>query len=144
MYSPLFNRESQLFQALAHPKRLEIIHLLRHNELWVNQLLEMLDLPQANISQHLTLLRRSGIVASRRDGKKILYRLTQPQYIRASDLLKQTLMSGNSTKKAIDPVCGMRLSPQIASFTLKFSGKTNYFCASGCFKKFKQDPRRFL
>ena len=89
MYSPLFNRESQLFQALAHPKRLEIIHLLRHQELCVNQILEMLDLPQANISQHLTLLRQAGIVVSRRDGKKILYCLTRPQYIRASDLLKQ-------------------------------------------------------
>ncbi len=144
MYSPLFNRESQLFQALAHPKRLEIIHLLRHQELCVNQLLDMLDLPQANISQHLILLRQAEIVVSRRQGKKILYKLTRPQYIRASDLLKQTLMTGGSTKQVTDPVCGMKLSPQIASFTLKSSGKTNYFCASGCLKKFKQNPRRYL
>ena len=144
MYSPLFNRESQLFQALAHPKRLEIIHLLRHQELCVNQILAMLDLPQANISQHLTLLRRAGIVASRREGKKILYRLTRPQFIHASDLLKQTLMAGSSTRQVVDPVCGMKLSPKIASFTLKFSGKTHYFCASGCLKKFKKEPRRYL
>lgn len=144
MYSPLFNREGRLFQALAHPKRLEIIHLLRQQELCVNEILEMLDLPQANISQHLILLRQSGIVVSRRDGKKILYRLTKPQYIRASDLLKQTLITGASSRRVADPVCGMKLSPQIASFTLKFSGKIHYFCASGCFKKFKQNPRRFL
>lgn len=144
MYSPLFNRESQLFQALAHPKRLEIIHLLRQQELCVNQILEMLDLPQANISQHLILLKQAGIVASRRDGKKILYKLTRPQYIRASDLLKQTLLTGGSSRQVVDPVCGMKLSSQIASFTLKSSGKTNYFCASGCLKKFKKEPGRYL
>ncbi|MBU2051664.1 MAG: metalloregulator ArsR/SmtB family transcription factor [Candidatus Beckwithbacteria bacterium] len=143
MYSPLFNRESRLFQALAHPKRLEVIHLLRQQELCVNEMLKMLDLPQANISQHLTLLRRAGIVKSRRDGKNILYCLTRPQYIRASDLLKQTLMTGGSSRQVVDPVCGMKLSPQIASFTLKASGKTHYFCASGCLKKFKKEPRRF-
>ncbi|MDZ4228960.1 MAG: metalloregulator ArsR/SmtB family transcription factor [Patescibacteria group bacterium] len=143
MYSPLFNRESRLFQALAHPKRLEIIHLLRQQELCVNEMLTMLDLPQANISQHLTLLRRAEIVKSRRDGKNILYCLTRPQYIRASDLLKQTLMTGGSSRQVVDPVCGMKLSPQIASFTLKASGKTHYFCASGCLKKFKKEPRRF-
>lgn len=144
MYSPLFNRESQLFQALAHPKRLEIIHLLRHQELCVNEMLQMLDVPQANTSQHLILLKQAGIVVSRRDGKKILYKLTRPQYIRASDLLKQTLMTGGSSRQVVDPVCGMQLSPQIASFTLKFSGKTHYFCASGCLKKFKKIPRRYL
>ena len=56
MYSQIFELHAHLLKAIAHPRRLEIIHLLRDQELPVGDIHTMLDLPQANISQHLMVL----------------------------------------------------------------------------------------
>ena len=60
MYSELFRLQANLLKVLAQPKRLEIIHLLRDQRLNVTEIYSMLDLPQANVSQHLLALRAAG------------------------------------------------------------------------------------
>ncbi len=155
-YSQLFNLQSDLLKAISHPRRLEIIHLLRDQELPVTDIHTMLDLPQANISQHLTVLREAKIVITRREGKQIYYRLADLRVIKASDLLREYLIDLNPesqlakhlslnmkelTPIVTDPICKMRLSPKTASFHLNHEGKDHYFCASGCLKKFKQKHR---
>jgi len=152
-YSKLFNLQSDLLKAISHPRRLEIIHLLRDQELPVTDIHTMLDLPQANISQHLMILRDAKIVNKRRDGKQIYYRLADFRVIRASDLMREylidlhqdsdltkhsTLDMQELTPLVTDPICKMRLSPKTASFHLNHQGKDHYFCASGCLKKYKQ------
>ena len=57
MYLEPFVQQAELLQALAHPKRLEILNLIAQKSLTVTQIYSMLDLPQANISQHLIVLR---------------------------------------------------------------------------------------
>jgi len=74
-------------KALAHPTRLAILALLREGEICVCDLEPALDLRQANISQHLAILRRANLVTSRRDGLRILYRVTDPRVFKALDLL---------------------------------------------------------
>ncbi|MEK7064504.1 MAG: metalloregulator ArsR/SmtB family transcription factor, partial [Patescibacteria group bacterium] len=88
MYQQVFELHSNLHKAMAHPKRLEIIHLLRGKTLTVTQIQDMLDLPQANLSQHLTILRTSGVCSCRKLGKKIYYSLAHKNFIKASDLLR--------------------------------------------------------
>ena len=158
MYGQVFNLHAQLLKALAHPRRLEIIHLLRDRELPVGDIHNMLDLPQANISQHLMILRDSGVVTTRRDGKQIYYQLSDERIIKASDLLRDVLIDQHQDTELAsqltikmkdllplvhDPVCQMRLSPKTAGFSDEYGDETFYFCASGCQKKFNQSPEKY-
>ena len=81
-------------KALAHPTRLAILSLLREGEVCVCDLEPALDLRQANISQHLAILRRANLVTSRRDGLRILYRVTDSRVFKALDLLSSITHDG--------------------------------------------------
>jgi ArsR family transcriptional regulator len=149
----VFSLQSDLYNALSNPKRIEIVHLLRDKELTVNEMVEMLGLPQSNLSQHLTILRKSSVVSARRDGKNIFYKLSHKNIIEASDKIRDMLIEqyqGTSVVAELkasssdffpivkDPVCGMRLSPKTASYSLKIGKKIVYFCAEGCLNRFKE------
>lgn len=64
-------------KALAHPARLRILALLRGGELCVCQLMEILGLAASTVSEHLSLLRRAGLVLERKEGKWVFYTLTE-------------------------------------------------------------------
>lgn len=68
---------ANLLKTLSHPARLMIVCTLVEGEASVGELEEKLDVHQPHLSQHLTVLRGSGIVETRRDGKQIFYRLTE-------------------------------------------------------------------
>lgn len=68
---------TQLFKALSDETRLRILALLHAGELCVCDLMAILDLPQSTVSRHLAYLRHSGLVADRRDGVWMYYRLAQ-------------------------------------------------------------------
>ena len=76
-----------LFRALADRTRLRLLNLMGDDEVCVCFLVEALKLTQPKISRHLAYLRRAGIVASRRDGKWMHYRLTQPNDSYAAGVL---------------------------------------------------------
>jgi rhodanese-related sulfurtransferase/predicted transcriptional regulator len=77
----LFARFAETARALGHGRRLEILELLAQGERSVEGLAERAGLSMANASQHLRLMRRTGLLASRRDGKRILYRLNDPSVL---------------------------------------------------------------
>ncbi|WP_315985751.1 metalloregulator ArsR/SmtB family transcription factor [Blastopirellula sp. J2-11] len=66
------------FRALSDPTRLRILHLLRKGELCVCDLVNVLDVPQPTASRHLAYLKKSGLVAARKEGLWQYYRLIQP------------------------------------------------------------------
>lgn len=159
MYSEIFDLHAQFLKALAHPRRLEIIQLLRDRSMCVSDIYDMLDLPQANISQHLMILRDAGAVTTQRKGKHIVYRLAHPEILQASDLLRQVMITQHKDSPIAnhltltmqdlvplthDPVCHMRLSPKTAGFTTKYQNNHYYFCASGCLKKFQANPQKYV
>jgi len=78
-------------KGLADPKRLLIIDSLRDGELSVSEICSQLDLPQANVSQHLAILRDKGLVRTRRDGQYVYYSLTSEKIIEAMDLLREVM-----------------------------------------------------
>ena len=90
--SPLYRMQAEMCKALAHPARLEIIDLIADKELAVSQLLEVMNLAKANLSQHLGVLRRAGILADRREGVKVYYPLSHPQLAEACRLVRETLV----------------------------------------------------
>jgi ArsR family transcriptional regulator, virulence genes transcriptional regulator len=79
---PRADDAAELLAAMSNPKRLLILcHLLDH-ELSVNQLSEMVGLAQSPLSQHLSKLRALKLVATRRDGQMVLYRLASDNVAR--------------------------------------------------------------
>lgn len=72
---------ADIAQALASPNRIEIVELLGQGERSVESVAERLGLTVANTSQHLRLMQRRGLLTSRRDGKRVLYRLSDPAVI---------------------------------------------------------------
>ena len=74
----LYAQFAEVAKALGHRHRLEILEVLAQGERSVEALAERAGLSIANASQHLRLMRRTGLLASRRNGKQILYRLSDP------------------------------------------------------------------
>lgn len=68
---------ANLLKTLSHPARLVLVCSLEEGEYSVGELEEKVDVHQPHLSQHLTVLRRSGIVETRREGKQIFYSLTE-------------------------------------------------------------------
>jgi ArsR family transcriptional regulator, arsenate/arsenite/antimonite-responsive transcriptional repressor len=81
----------QFFRALADPTRLRLIHLMSEQEICVCYFIEVIGAPQPKISRHLAYLRRAGLVAARREGKWMHYRLTVPRDPHAAAILNTTL-----------------------------------------------------
>ena len=78
-----------LFKALADRTRLRLIHLLGEDEVCVCFFVEVLNTNQPKISRHLAYLRRAGIVASRREGKWMHYRLIEPSDPQAANIFRE-------------------------------------------------------
>ena len=67
--------KAEIFQALAHPTRIAIAEALMERELSAGQLIQLLELEQANASQHLAVLRSKRIVIARKQGNQVFYSL---------------------------------------------------------------------
>jgi YHS domain-containing protein len=159
MYEQIFKLQAKTLKALAHSRRLEIIQLLGDQELPVTAIYQMLDLPQANVSQHLMVLKVSKVLKTRKDGKQIYYKVADRLFFKLLGLLRSflvqqyinteladefTLHMNELVPITHDPVCKMRVSPKTASFAYKYHNHDYYFCASGCLKKFKKTPKKYV
>jgi DNA-binding transcriptional ArsR family regulator len=71
----VFDKAAELFAVLSTPIRLRIISQLCQGEKNVGQLLESIDVAQPNMSQHLNMMYRSGVLGKRRQGAQIFYRI---------------------------------------------------------------------
>jgi ArsR family transcriptional regulator, arsenate/arsenite/antimonite-responsive transcriptional repressor len=80
-----------LFAALADRTRLRLLNLMNGKEVCVCYFVEILGLSQPKISRHLAYLRRAGIVAARREGKWMHYRIVVPSHLGAANILEETL-----------------------------------------------------
>ena len=78
-----FTKEADIFKAIGHPVRLKIVFGLLMDECCVKDIWECMDLPQALVSQHLSLLKNKGIVASTREGNRTIYRVDNPLVVKA-------------------------------------------------------------
>ncbi len=87
----IFELHASICRTLAHPKRLEILNLLRQRELSVSEMAEQVGVSLANVSQHLAVLRDKGVVVTRREGVHIYYQVSNPKIIQACDLMREVL-----------------------------------------------------
>lgn len=100
----LYDSFASVAQALAHGSRLELLEHVAQGERSVEALAAVAGLNFANASQHLLLLRRAGLVRSRRDGKRVLYRLSDPAVL---DLLASVRrIAESNVAEARDVIAG--------------------------------------
>jgi len=71
----VFELAAELFAVLATPMRLRVLSALCEREKSVNELLAEIDTTQPNLSQHLAVLYRTGVLAKRREGTQVIYRV---------------------------------------------------------------------
>ncbi len=70
--------KAEVFKAMGHPLRLGIIEFLTNGEMCVCEIVEHVGTEISNVSKHLSVLKKVGIVNDRRDGLKIMYSLAMP------------------------------------------------------------------
>jgi len=80
--------KADVFQALAHPTRIAIIELLGNRELSAGDLIEELGMEQANVSQHLAVLRSRQLVANRKAGNQVFYSVRDPILLQVLALMR--------------------------------------------------------
>ncbi|MCB8914754.1 MAG: helix-turn-helix transcriptional regulator [Thermoleophilales bacterium] len=77
--TPLHQAKADLFRTLGHPVRVRVLEMLLEGPAPVHKLLADLDVEASSLSQQLAVLRRAGLVSSRRDGTTVLYTLSSPE-----------------------------------------------------------------
>ncbi len=99
-------RAATLFHALSNETRLSVLELLRANELCVCDVQDALDVAQSNLSFHLHVLKEAGLIADRREGRFIHYRIVPDSLKETHDLV----VALHPTRRALPvrggPCCG--------------------------------------
>ena len=78
MSRPLYQLKAEFFKTLAHPARIRVLELLSQRDHTVAEMLPEVGIGPANLSQHLAVLRREGLVTSRKQDSAVTYSLTSP------------------------------------------------------------------
>jgi len=84
-----YHKNANIYKILANSKRLEVLNLLKKGELGVEDILKVTKLSKANLSQHLALLRHSGLVRTRRSGLNVFYSIVDPRIVEPCKILHQ-------------------------------------------------------
>ena len=92
MDKELYKIHAEVCKVFSNPARLELLDLLRGKGLSVSELTRRTGLSQANVSQHLSVMKAKGIVSYRREGKSVFYALSNPKVVRAFDLMREALV----------------------------------------------------
>lgn len=88
----VFELQAEICKTMADAKRLKIIHELRQGEVSVGELSQNLGFSQSNTSQHLAILRRRGLIISRREGTSVYYSLASTRIAEACDMVHSMLL----------------------------------------------------
>lgn len=96
----VFEQVAHYFGLLADPTRLRILSCLCNGERPVHEVVEIVGLTQANISRHLNILFRAGVVDRRREGNSVLYRVVDPNFVDICRTVSITVAS----RDLVDPM----------------------------------------
>ncbi|GAA0564793.1 ArsR/SmtB family transcription factor [Actinomadura livida] len=99
MSTPLYQLKAEFFKTLGHPARIRVLELLSERDHAVAEMLPEVGIEPAHLSQQLAVLRRAGLVVSRKEGVTVIYSLTSPQI---ADLLAvaRSILTGVLTGQA--------------------------------------------
>ncbi len=97
----LYSIHSEICKTLTHPIRLEILDTLRNGEKTVTQLVDSIGVAQSTVSRHLSIMRSTGVVSTRREGVSIFYRISSPHIIAAYDEMHKFAMEYLSSRSEL-------------------------------------------
>lgn len=89
MRNTLREYKASVFHALGHPTRIAIVEVLCEGEISARNIQEQLGVEQANLSQHLAVLRSRRIVAARKEGNQVFYSLQNKVLIKVLELMRR-------------------------------------------------------
>jgi ArsR family transcriptional regulator len=89
----IFERQARICKAFAHPARLRILDLLGQGELGISELQNALGISKTNCSQHLAILKATGVLTTRRNGKQVYCSLAIPEVTQACQLIRKVLQA---------------------------------------------------
>jgi DNA-binding transcriptional ArsR family regulator len=98
---PIYRLKADMFRLLGHPVRVRVLELLRDGELTVGELQAALELDSGGMSQHLTAMRRQGVLESRKAGVKVYYRVKDPRTFQLLAVAREVLTSQLEESSAI-------------------------------------------
>ncbi|HEX4333003.1 MAG TPA: metalloregulator ArsR/SmtB family transcription factor [Usitatibacter sp.] len=84
---------SAAMQAMAHPLRLKILCLVGNQELSVLEIVDAVGTSQSNVSQHLAVLRDTGVLKARKESNKVFYRINDPRVLEMISLTRRIFCS---------------------------------------------------
>ena len=85
-------RVAAVLKAVGHPVRLQIVALLEGRELCVGDIVKALGAKPAMTSQQLTMMRDKHVLACRRDGAKVYYRIANPKFLAGCRLIREGIL----------------------------------------------------
>jgi DNA-binding transcriptional ArsR family regulator len=106
---PIYVLKADFFRILGHPVRVRILELLRDGERTVGDLQGQLGLDSSGTSQHLSALRKQGLLESRREGTSVYYRVRDPRLFQLLEVARQILTSNLADTQAL--LDGLRQTP---------------------------------
>jgi len=93
-----YNLHADICKTISNPNRQAILDTIRDGEMTVTELVNKTGISQANLSQHLAILRSKGVVNTRREGNNIYYSISNLKIIQAYDLISEVLEESFSRK----------------------------------------------
>ena len=90
-HQKIFQMQCEICKSLGHPIRLQIVDRLNQGETPASDLITAMEISKGSLSKHMSLLQHGGIVESRREGRKIIYRLTDPEIHKACAIMRSIL-----------------------------------------------------
>lgn len=104
--TPLYEAKAELFKSLGHPVRIRVLELLAERDHAVHELLEQIEVEQSGLSQHLAVLRRTGLVRPQRVGGQVVYSLVGAEVVQllvsARRLLRELLDEGRALGASLE------------------------------------------
>ena len=88
MDSGTYSAHAEICAVFSNPARLLLLDLLGDGEKTVGELMERSGLSQANVSQHLAIMRHKGVVKARKDGKNAYYRVADARIVKAFKIIR--------------------------------------------------------
>ena len=98
---PLYKLKAEFFKTLGHPARIRVLELLAEQDRSVGELLPEVGLESSNLSQQLGVLRRAGVVVTRKEGNTVIYSIASPDIAELLAVARKVLTRVLSDRVAV-------------------------------------------
>jgi DNA-binding transcriptional ArsR family regulator len=98
---PISELKAELFKALAHPARVRVLELLSEGERSVSDMQPMVGIETSHLSQQLGVLRRAGLLATRKEGSSVIYAISDPELVELLAVAKRILINSLSQSQGL-------------------------------------------